>query len=208
MRALDKGPRTRKPGIKTPPLSRISFTTAMSKIRIANPQPGSARYTTASQAERYVRRKEAVIIDSELHFLSPIEQRRMQTFNRIFQSKRRANDVYVRGMVWHSVRSPKHKGFSHMTEALCSQQAYRKVAKAAFDAGTVWKTVYKAVCFARASYNVVMGTIQSPALLQNRSKGKISPHNILDPVQPTFFIPDLSVLWTQLDSGRMKSPHP
>jgi hypothetical protein len=58
----------------------------MSKIRIANPQPGSARYTTASQAERYVRRKEAVIIDSELHFLSPSEQRRMQTINRIFQS--------------------------------------------------------------------------------------------------------------------------
>ncbi len=42
----------------------------MSKIRIANPQPGSARYTTASRAARYVRRKEAVIVESELHFLS------------------------------------------------------------------------------------------------------------------------------------------
>jgi hypothetical protein len=38
----------------------------MSKIRIANPQPGSAKYTTGSQAERYVRRKEALIIGGEL----------------------------------------------------------------------------------------------------------------------------------------------
>jgi hypothetical protein len=51
----------------------------MSKIRIANPQPGSARYTTASRAARYVRRKEAVIIEGTLHFLSSTEQRRMRT---------------------------------------------------------------------------------------------------------------------------------
>jgi hypothetical protein len=76
------------------------------KIRIANPQPGSARYTTANQAERYVRRKEAIIIDSQLHFLSPAEQRRMQTFNRIIQSERRASDVYIRGIVWWDGSDP------------------------------------------------------------------------------------------------------
>jgi hypothetical protein len=76
----------------------------MSKIRIANPQPGSAKYTTASQAERYVRRKQAVIIGNELHFLSPAEQRRMLTINRIIQSERRASDVYIRGIVWWNGR--------------------------------------------------------------------------------------------------------
>jgi hypothetical protein len=48
----------------------------MSKIGIANPQPGSAKYTTASQAERYVRRKEAVIVNGELHSLSPTDKNR------------------------------------------------------------------------------------------------------------------------------------
>jgi hypothetical protein len=72
----------------------------MSKVRIANPLPGSSRFTTASQAERYVRRKEAVIIDSVLHFLSPAEQRHMRNVERIIQSERRASDVYVRGIVW------------------------------------------------------------------------------------------------------------
>jgi hypothetical protein len=72
----------------------------MSKIRIANPQPGSSRYTTTSQAERYVRRKEAVIIGNALHFLSPAEQRHMQNIDRIIQSERRASDVYIRGIVW------------------------------------------------------------------------------------------------------------
>jgi hypothetical protein len=33
----------------------------MSRIGIANPQPGSAQYASVSRAERYVRRKEAVI---------------------------------------------------------------------------------------------------------------------------------------------------
>ena len=72
----------------------------MSKIRIANPQPGSAKYTTVSRAERYVRRKEAVLVDGELHFLSPTEQRRMQAFVQTIKSERRASDVYIRGIVW------------------------------------------------------------------------------------------------------------
>jgi hypothetical protein len=78
----------------------------MPKIRITNPQPGSARYTTARQAERYVRRREAVIIDGKLHFLSPVEQRRVLTFNRIIRSERRASDVYIRGIVWWDGRNP------------------------------------------------------------------------------------------------------
>jgi hypothetical protein len=72
----------------------------MSRIRIANPQPGSAKYASVSRAERYVCRKEAVIIDGELHFLSPTEQRRMRTFVQNIQSERRASDVYIRGIVW------------------------------------------------------------------------------------------------------------
>jgi hypothetical protein len=78
----------------------------MSKIRIANPQPGSAKYTTVSRAERYVRRKEAVWIDGELHFLSPTEQRQMQTFVQTIKSERRASDVYIRGIVWWDGRDP------------------------------------------------------------------------------------------------------
>jgi hypothetical protein len=39
----------------------------MSRIRIANSQPGSAKYTSASRAERYVRCKKSVMIDGELH---------------------------------------------------------------------------------------------------------------------------------------------
>jgi hypothetical protein len=78
----------------------------MSRIRIANPQPGSAKYTSVSRAERFVRRKEAVILNSELHFLSPAEQRRMQTINRIIKSERRASDVYIRGIVWWNGNDP------------------------------------------------------------------------------------------------------
>ncbi len=76
----------------------------MSRIRIANPQPGSAKYATVSRAERYVRRKEAVIIDGELHFISPAEQRRMRSFIQTTQSERRASDVYIRGIVWWNGR--------------------------------------------------------------------------------------------------------
>ncbi len=78
----------------------------MSRIRIANPQPGTAKYTTASRAERYVRRKEALIIGGELHFLSPTEQRRLRTLNHAIQSERRAGDVCVdrradeEGAIW------------------------------------------------------------------------------------------------------------
>jgi hypothetical protein len=78
----------------------------MAKIRIANPQPGSAKYTTVSRAERYVRRKEAVLMDGELHFLSPTEQRQMQTFVQTIKSERRASDVYIRGIVWWDGRDP------------------------------------------------------------------------------------------------------
>ena len=72
----------------------------MPKIRIANPQPGCAKYTSANQAERYLRRKQAVIVDGMLRFLSPMEQRRNQTTTRVIQSERRASDVYIRGIVW------------------------------------------------------------------------------------------------------------
>jgi hypothetical protein len=78
----------------------------MPKIRIANPHPGCAKYTTANQAERYLRRKEAVIIDGMLHFLSSTEWRRKLALNPIIQSERRASDVYIRGIVWWDGRDP------------------------------------------------------------------------------------------------------
>lgn len=78
----------------------------MPKIRIANPHPGCAKYTTVNQAERYLRRKEAVIIDGLLHFLSPTERRRKLELNPIIQSERRASDVYIRGIVWWDGRDP------------------------------------------------------------------------------------------------------
>ena len=78
----------------------------MPKIRIANPLPGSSKYTTVGQAERYVRRKEAVMAGGELRFLSPTEQRRFRAVNQIIQSERRASDVYIGGIVWWDGRDP------------------------------------------------------------------------------------------------------
>jgi hypothetical protein len=78
----------------------------MSRIRIANPQPGSAKYASVSRAERYVRRKQAVLIEGELHFLSPAEQRQMQAFVQTLKSERRASDIYIRGIVWWDGRDP------------------------------------------------------------------------------------------------------
>lgn len=67
----------------------------MSRIRIANPQPGSARYTSASQAARYVQRGEAVQIGHELHFRSSSEQRHQRNIERQIGQERRCSDVYV-----------------------------------------------------------------------------------------------------------------
>jgi hypothetical protein len=78
----------------------------MPKIKIANPLPGCAKYTTVSQAERYLRRKDAVIIDGMLHFLSPDERRRKLAIYPIIQSERRASDVYIRGIVWWDGSDP------------------------------------------------------------------------------------------------------
>jgi hypothetical protein len=78
----------------------------MSKIRMANPQPGSGKYTSPNQAERYVRRKEALIIEGELHFLSPARQRHARSLSQVMQSERRASDVYIRGIVWWNGRDP------------------------------------------------------------------------------------------------------
>jgi hypothetical protein len=81
----------------TPAKPDQNNTTIMSKIRIANPQPGCAKYTTANQAERYLRRKEAVIINGMLHFLFSEERRRKLAVNPIIHSERHASDVYVTG---------------------------------------------------------------------------------------------------------------
>ena len=78
----------------------------MPKIKIANPQPGCAKFTTISQAERYLRRKDAVIIDGMLHFLSSDERRRKLAISPIIKSERCASDVYIRGIVWWNGKDP------------------------------------------------------------------------------------------------------
>ena len=73
----------------------------MPKIRIANPRPGSAKYTTISQAERFIRRGDAVITGDDLYFLSEAEKRHTQNIERqIVAAGRRASDVYINGVVW------------------------------------------------------------------------------------------------------------
>lgn len=72
----------------------------MPKIRISNPQPGRSRYTTVSQAERYVRRGEAVFIGNALHFIEPDQVRSRRSMMHTIASERRASDVYVKGTVW------------------------------------------------------------------------------------------------------------
>lgn len=71
----------------------------MPKIKIANPQPGRSKYTSPNQAERYVRRGEAVLIGSLLHLFTPEEIRRQRSNEQIIRSERRASDVYIRGVV-------------------------------------------------------------------------------------------------------------
>jgi hypothetical protein len=88
------------------PAESVYLIPTMSKIRVANPQPGSAKYTTVSQAERLVRRKQAVMVNGMLHFLSATVQRQIQTFVQTLKSERRASDVYIRGIVWWDGRDP------------------------------------------------------------------------------------------------------
>jgi hypothetical protein len=104
----------------------------MSRIRTANPQPGSAQYASFSRAERFVPRKEAVMVDNELHFLTQAEKRKMRTFIQTIQSERRASDVYIRGIVWWDGRDPggMHRPceviiFSFLTSGLrCSTHSF------------------------------------------------------------------------------------
>ncbi len=82
----------------------------MQKIKIANPQPGSAQYTTVARAQRYVHRGEAVLIGPELHFLSATEQRQQQNIEKQITASegRKSSDVYVdqRGVIfWNGARS-------------------------------------------------------------------------------------------------------
>ena len=72
----------------------------MPKIRITNPQPRCAKYTTASQAERFVRRGQAVLFGNELTFLSSVEKRQLNAAEQQLRAERCASDVYIRGMVW------------------------------------------------------------------------------------------------------------
>ena len=69
----------------------------MSRIAIVNPRPGSARYTTRRQAERYVRLGRAVMDGTVLHWLADAEQRQARNVERWAESRRLPSDVYVGG---------------------------------------------------------------------------------------------------------------
>jgi hypothetical protein len=69
----------------------------MGRIAIANPRPGSARYTTRGQAERYVRLGRAVIDGMVLHWLADAERRQARNVERRVESRRLPSDVYVGG---------------------------------------------------------------------------------------------------------------
>ncbi len=69
----------------------------MGRIAIANPRPGSARYTTRRQAKRYVRLGQAVLDGTVLYWLADAERRQARNFERRVESRRLPSDVYVGG---------------------------------------------------------------------------------------------------------------
>ncbi len=69
----------------------------MGRIAIANPRPGSARYTTRGQAERYVRLGQAVLDGTVLRWLEDAARRQAWNAGHEAQSRRLPSDVYVVG---------------------------------------------------------------------------------------------------------------
>ena len=69
----------------------------MGRIAIANPRPGSARYTSRRQAERYVRLGRAVMDGIVLRWLADAEQRQARNVGHLAGSRRLPSDIYVRG---------------------------------------------------------------------------------------------------------------
>ena len=72
----------------------------MSKIRIVNPRPGGARYTTIAQAEHFVRRHEAHLDGDQLYFLQPAELRQTWSVMSAIAVERNCSDVYITRQVW------------------------------------------------------------------------------------------------------------
>lgn len=75
----------------------------MPKIRIANPRPGCAKYTTESQAQRLVARGEAVMFGRTLEFLSEADQAHMRNIERQLSRERTGSDVYMAGIKFEIV---------------------------------------------------------------------------------------------------------
>ncbi len=69
----------------------------MGRIAIANPRPGSARYTSRRQAKRYVRLGRAVMEGTVLHWLAEFELPQARNIERRVASGRLPSDVYVGG---------------------------------------------------------------------------------------------------------------
>ena len=78
------------------------------------------------------------MIDGELHFLSPTEQRRLQNFIQTIQSERQASDVYIRGIVWWDGRDP---GGMHRPGEVVSKESFYGLMAAAFvSAGLIFQS--------------------------------------------------------------------
>lgn len=69
----------------------------MSKIRIANPRPGCAKFTTESQAARLVASGKAVLFGRTLEFLSEADQANMRRIEKQLSQERTGSDVYMAG---------------------------------------------------------------------------------------------------------------
>jgi hypothetical protein len=78
------------------------------KIRIANPQAGSARYTSVNQAIRYIAKQEAVWLDdakSAIAFLTPAEMRELRSIEaQMRRNPRQGSDIYVSG-AWEIIKT-------------------------------------------------------------------------------------------------------
>ncbi len=69
----------------------------MGRIAIANPRPGSAKYTSRRQAERYVRLGRAVMDGTVLRWLADAKTRQARNIERRVAGGRLPSDVYVGG---------------------------------------------------------------------------------------------------------------
>lgn len=86
----------------------------MPKIEIANPLPGSSKWASRSQADRYCRRGEAVMDMGRLRWLSDTEQRHIRRAEiELAHEGRQGSHVYVDGTWEFEIRTVGGWRFPH-----------------------------------------------------------------------------------------------